>query len=57
MYRKYFIANAILWACAIIASAIVNAPFALTAIILPVLAVCSLFVSRPRTPKGTSPQA
>ena len=57
MYRKHFIANAILWACAIIASAIVNAPFALTVIILPVLAVCSLFVSRPKQPRATSSQA
>ena len=57
MYRKHFIANAILWACAIIASAILNAPFALTVIILPVLAVCSLFVSRPKPPRATSSQA
>ena len=57
MNRKYFIANAILWACAIIASAVVEAPFVLTVILLPALAVCSLFVSRPRPPRITSSQA
>jgi hypothetical protein len=57
MNRKHFIANAIIWACAIIASMVVNAPFVLTVIILPILAVCSLFVSRPRPPRATSSQA
>ena len=56
MNRKSFVANAILWAAAIIASAVVDAPFVLTAILLPALAVCSLFVSRPRPPRTTSSQ-
>jgi hypothetical protein len=51
MIRKHFIANGILWAGAIIASAVLEAPFLLTVIILPALAVCSLFVSRPRPPR------
>lgn len=38
------IANSILWAAAIIASAIVNAPSFLSSILLPVLAVVSLIV-------------
>ncbi len=46
MNRKYFIANAILWASAIVASAIVGAPTVLSIILLPTLATCSLVVMR-----------
>lgn len=49
MNNKYLIGNAILWAAAIIASALVHAPVALSSIILPALAVCSLIVIRPKT--------
>ena len=49
MNNKYFIGNAILWAAAIIASALLRAPVALSIIILPVLAVCSLAAIRPRS--------
>ena len=46
MNGKYFIANAILWASAIVASAIVGAPTVLSIILLPTLATCSLIVMR-----------
>ena len=49
MNHKYLITNAILWTSAIVASAIVGAPTALTVIILPVLATCSLVVARPKS--------
>lgn len=48
MNNKYFIGNAILWAAAILASALVHAPAILSGIILPTLAVCSLVVIRPK---------
>jgi hypothetical protein len=48
MNNKYFIGNAILWAAAILASALVHAPVALSGIILPALAICSLVVIRPK---------
>jgi hypothetical protein len=50
MNRKYYIANAILWASAIIASAILEAPTALTLILLPSLATFALVVTRPNAP-------
>lgn len=49
MNRKYFISNAILWASAIVASAIVGAPTVLSIILLPTLATCSLIVTRPQS--------
>jgi len=49
MNRKYFIANAILWASAIIASAIVDAPVVLSAILLPTLATCALILTRDKS--------
>jgi hypothetical protein len=45
MNRKYFIANGILWAAAIIASAIVGAPRVLSVVLLPALAIISLLVT------------
>lgn len=48
MNQKHFIANAILWASAIIASAILDAPNTLSLILLPSLATCSLIVTRPK---------
>lgn len=47
MNRKYLISNAVLWAAAIIASAIVGAPAVLSTILLPSLATCSLLAARP----------
>lgn len=47
MNRSYFIANGILWAAAIIASALVGAPQILSAFLLPVLAVGALLVTKP----------
>jgi hypothetical protein len=49
MNRKYFIANAILWAAAIIASAIVGAPSYLSIGILPGLAASSLLLTWPKS--------
>ena len=49
MDRKYFIANAILWATAILASALLGAPRVLSTILLPALAVCSLVITRPKS--------
>ena len=45
MNRKYLIANGILWAAAIIASAIVGAPTVLSVVLLPALAIISLLVT------------
>jgi hypothetical protein len=47
MSRNHFLANAILWAAAIVASAAVGAPSLLSTILLPALAACSLLVTRP----------
>jgi len=49
MNKKYLIGNGILWAAAIIASALVHAPVILSSIILPALAVCSVVVIRPKS--------
>lgn len=48
MSRDAFLANAILWAAAIVASAAVGAPAGLSTILLPALAAGSLLVTRPR---------
>ncbi len=45
MDRKYLIANAVLWAAAIIASAIVGAPTVLSAVVLPVLGIVSVLLA------------
>lgn len=56
MHRNYLIANALLWAIAMIASAIVGAPTFLSAGLLPVLATTSLLLLRaPR--RGCPPPA
>ena len=49
MSRKLVISNAILWAAAILTSALVGAPPILTTILLPSLAVSALMVTRPKT--------
>lgn len=54
MSRNPFIANAILWAAAIVASALVHAPSVLSTILLPVLAAGSLLLTRPRSRTGGS---
>ena len=43
--QKFHITNAILWAVAIIAAALMGAPITLTTALLPSLAGCSLFVA------------
>ena len=45
MNRKHLIVNGILWAAAIIASAIVGAPTVLSIVLLPALAIVSLVVT------------
>jgi hypothetical protein len=47
MSRTRFISNALLWASAIIASAIVGAPTVLSTILLPALATCALLMTWP----------
>ena len=49
MSRRYYVSNAILWAAAILTSALVGAPPILTTILLPSLAVSALMVTRPKT--------
>ena len=48
MSRGPFLANSILWATAILASAIMRAPVFLTLVLLPSLAFTALFSTRPR---------
>lgn len=45
MNRKYIIANAGLWAAAIIASAVVGAPTVLSIVLLPALGIVSLLLA------------
>jgi len=45
MSRAYLIANALLWAAAIVASARVGAPMVLTLIVLPSLAFVSVLLT------------
>lgn len=47
MKRKHLITQGILWAAAIIASAIVGAPAILSTLLLPSLAICALLVDGP----------
>jgi len=49
MDRKHFVANAILWAAAILASAILRAPVYLSTCLLPLLAASALLVTWPRS--------
>lgn len=51
MSKSKTIGDAILWAAAILASALVDAPVVLTLIILPALAVCSLVLLRQKPKK------
>lgn len=48
MNQKYILANAVLWAVAIIACAAAGASTFLSLILLPSLATISLLVARPR---------
>ena len=48
MNRKHFVSNAILWAAAILASAIVGAPPVFSTVLLPALATSALLATRPR---------
>jgi hypothetical protein len=48
MHKKYLIANAVLWAAAILASAVIHAPVVFSIIILPALAFTSLVMIRPK---------
>ncbi len=49
MNQKYLIGNAILWAAAIIAAAILKAPQTLVVLVLPTLGFCALVLLRPRS--------
>jgi hypothetical protein len=49
MHKRYLIANAVLWAAAILASAVIHAPVVFSIIILPTLAFTSLVILRPRS--------
>jgi hypothetical protein len=54
--RKYILANSILWAAAIIAAAILDAPRTLTLILLPALASIACLVAVPAAcKKGCNP--
>lgn len=46
MTRKLFLANAVLWAAAILSAALLGAPQMLTVILLPTLAACALISNR-----------
>lgn len=52
MNRKHFTANAILWAAAILASALVGSPPIFSTVLLPALAVSALLATRPE-PRAT----
>jgi hypothetical protein len=49
MHKRYLIANAVLWAAAILASAVIHAPVVFSIIILPTLAFTSLVIIRPKS--------
>jgi len=49
MNRKHFISNAVLWAAAIVASALVGAPPFFTMVLLPALAASALLVTWPKS--------
>ncbi len=46
MSQKHVVVNAVLWASAIIASAILRAPYFMSVILLPSLATISLLLNR-----------
>ncbi|MFN7959179.1 MAG: hypothetical protein U0P46_12770 [Holophagaceae bacterium] len=48
MHRNHLITHAILWAAAILASALVGAPAVLSTLLLPTLAIASLLFMGPR---------
>lgn len=52
MSKTKTLGDAILWAAAILSSALVKAPVVLTLIILPALAVCSLVLFRSKRGAG-----
>lgn len=47
-YRTFYISNALLWAAAILASAIVGAPVVLSTVLLPLLAVAFILFTGPK---------
>lgn len=47
-YRTFYISNALLWAAAILASAIVGAPVILSSVLLPMLAVTFILFTGPK---------
>jgi hypothetical protein len=49
MNRQIDLANAVLWATAIVVSAMLGAPTMLTLLVLPSLATCVLVVTRPKS--------
>ncbi len=49
MNRKYFVANAVLWAAAIVVSAMMCAPVYLSAGLLPILAAAAVLITWPRS--------
>lgn len=49
MNRKHYIGNAILWAAAIVASAIAGVPPMLSALLLPGLAATALLITWPKS--------
>ena len=52
MNRTCTVANGILWAAAIIASALLRAPTFLTLVLLPALATCSWLAAWPRSSRS-----
>jgi DNA-binding CsgD family transcriptional regulator len=54
-YRTFYISNALLWAAAILASAIVGAPIILSTVLLPALAVTFILFTGPKLSR-TEPQ-
>ena len=45
MHRQHYLANAVLWASAIVASAILGAPTLVTLVVLPSLATAALVLT------------
>ena len=54
MSKRYVLANAMLWAAAILAAAVLKAPVFLSVVLLPMLATLSLLAVRPGTCPGRS---
>lgn len=54
MTRKHFTSNAILWAAAILSSALVGAPPVFSLVLLPALATSALLATRPVRSDRTS---